>query len=182
MGTQFIARFRTRQVGVPDPEVHDRCPYQPVNARWVAGKMASRRRARQFALQLLFQEDITHYTPDEIRQLFWESNPADPDTRKFAELLFIRSLQNRLEIDDLIRRHAQNWRLERMAVVDRNVLRMAISEFLCVETPKIVVIDEAIEIVRKYGGQESTDFINGILDAVRQELEGRSAEKDSDDG
>ncbi len=144
--------------------------------------MASKRRARQFALQLLFQEDITHYTPDEIQQVFWESNPADADTRQFAEHLFIQSRQNRVEIDDLIRRHAQNWRLERMAVVDRNVLRMAISEFLYVETPKIVVIDEAIEIARRYSGQESTQFVNGILDAVRQELEGRSAEKDSNDG
>lgn len=133
--------------------------------------MSSRRSARELTLKLLFQEDLTRYSPEEIEDTFWDSNPAPLQTRKFAETLFRSYLEDRDRIDDFIRRHAEHWRLERIATVDRNILRMAICEFLYTDTPRVVVIDEAIEIARKYSGDESTEFVNGILDAVKAELE-----------
>ena len=141
--------------------------------------MASRRKARELTLQLLFQEDITHYEADEIRRTFWESTPTDDETRQFAEYLFQRYILNRAEVDRRIGCHAENWRLGRMATVDRNILRMAVCEFLYTETPKIVIIDEAIEIARKYSTEESTEFVNGILDAIRVELEAFAPKNES---
>ncbi|MGH9341521.1 MAG: transcription antitermination factor NusB [Acidobacteriota bacterium] len=133
--------------------------------------MGNRRKARELALHLLFQEDITHYTPEEIREIFWTSNAADAETREYADLIFTQAIENRSDIDALIRSHSQHWRLERMAVVDRNILRLAICEFLHTETPRVVIIDEAIEVARKYSGDESTEFINGVLDAVKRDIE-----------
>ena len=132
--------------------------------------MSSRRKARELALQLLFQQDLSHLTPEETLQIFWEVNPADAENREFAQFLFSKAFRHRSQIDDLIGRHAQHWRLERMAAVDRNILRMAVSEFLYAETPQVVVIDEAIEIARRFSTSESTQFVNGVLDAIREEI------------
>ncbi len=132
--------------------------------------MSSRRKAREFALQLLFQEDLSSVTPEEILEIFWEVNPVDPENREFAEFLFRKASEHRSLIDDLIGRHAQHWRLERMTAVDRNILRMAVSEFLYAETPQVVVLDEAIEIARRFSTSDSTQFVNGVLDAVREEI------------
>ena len=139
--------------------------------------MSSRRKLRELALQLLFQEDLTHSSPEEILDVYLKENLRSSENYEFAEVLFRKSLENRTQIDDLIRRHAQNWRLERMAVVDRNILRMGVSEFLYTETPKVVVIDEAIEIARRYSTEDSSEFVNAILDAIREELESQSVEK-----
>ena len=139
--------------------------------------MSSRRKLRELTLQLLFQEDLTHSSPEEILDVYLKEHPGSSESYEFAEVLFRKSLENRTQIDDLIRRHARNWRLERMAVVDRNILRMAVSEFLYTETPKVVVIDEAIEIARRYSTEDSSEFVNGILDAIREELESQSVEK-----
>lgn len=133
--------------------------------------MGSRRKAREFALQLLFQEDAARNPPGEITQLFWRSNRADRETRRFAETLFEKYLGNRGSVDQLISRHARNWKIDRMAAVDRSVLRMAVCEFLHGQTPPVVVIDEAIEVARKFGGEESSVFVNGVLDSIRRELE-----------
>ena len=90
----------------------------------------------------------------------------------FARLLATRTVEHVEEIDVLIQRHAEHWRLDRMAIVDRNILRMATQEFLYdKETPKTVVINEAIEIARRFSSQESPQFINGILDSIKKELE-----------
>jgi N utilization substance protein B len=140
--------------------------------------MSSRRKAREFALQLLFQQDLARSTPDEVTELFWRLNETDEPTREFAEFLFHEGLRRQETIDEMIRRHTLHWRLDRMAAVDRNILRMAVTEFLCAETPKVVVIDEAIEIARKYSGDESTEFVNGVLDAIRAELDERSEKND----
>ncbi len=139
--------------------------------------MSSRRKARELALQLLFQQDLNEVAAEEVLELFWKVNPADPGNREFAELLFRTTLENRSHIDELIRRHAQHWRLERIAAVDRNILRVAISEFLYTETPHVVVIDEAIEIARRFSTAESSPFVNGILDAIRKEMEDRSVKE-----
>jgi N utilization substance protein B len=126
----------------------------------------SRRKSREFALQILFQEDLT----GSAETTSWESQ-SDQNAREYAEELFSHVIQNETVIEELISRFTQHWRLERIAAVDRNILRMAVAELLFTETPNVVVIDEAIEIARKYGSEKSPDFVNGILDAVRAEIE-----------
>lgn len=133
--------------------------------------MSSRRKARELALQLLFQTDLTRSDPKEILETFWKVNETASKNRAYAEFLFLKAFENQAQIDELIGRHAQHWRMERMAVVDRNVLRMAVGELLYGETPQIVVIDQAIEIARKFSTDESTQFVNGILDAIKDEIE-----------
>jgi len=122
-------------------------------------------------MMLLFQEDLSGVDAAETKRLFWQSHPGDPDTRDFAEYLFDCAIQKKQTVDELITQHASNWRLERIAAVDRNVLRMAITEFLFTDTPRAVVIDEAIEIARKFGGEKSAEFVNGVLDAVMERVE-----------
>ena len=134
--------------------------------------MGSRRKAREYALQMLFQWDITHDTIEQIKATFWDGQDEPEETRMFAETLASRSIENVEKIDRLLERHAENWRLDRMAVVDRNILRLATCEFLYdAETPKTIVINEAIEIARRFSSQESPQFINGILDSIRKEVE-----------
>ena len=131
--------------------------------------MGSRRKSREYALQLLFRSEFTD--PEDSEELIWESKEVDSETRDFAQFLHDRYVENEGRIDRLIQKHARNWKLERMATVDRNILRMAIAEFLFAETPRVVVIDEAIEVARKYSGEEATEFVNGVLDAIRKDLE-----------
>jgi N utilization substance protein B len=137
--------------------------------------MGTRRRARECALQMLFQWDITHDLIEQIAATFWENasgDVEDPETRRFAEALAHGTVERVERIDAIIAKHAENWRLDRMAVVDRNLLRLATYEFLFdAETPKSVVINEAIEIARRFSAQESPQFINGILDSIRKEVE-----------
>jgi len=134
--------------------------------------VASRREAREHALQLLFQIDITGIEPDTAFAPHWREKEVDPATRSFAEQLVRGAAADAIRIDSLIRAASDNWRIERMAAVDRNVLRVAIYELLHEPgTPPAVVIDEAIEIARRFGGEESGEFVNGVLDAVRKEIE-----------
>jgi N utilization substance protein B len=137
--------------------------------------MGSRRKARECALQMLFQWDITHDLIEQIATTFWDGQDGEEEaqeTRTFAENLASGTVGHVERIDALIARHAENWRLDRMAVVDRNLLRLATYEFLFdTETPKTVVINEAIEIARRFSAQESPQFINGILDSIRKEVE-----------
>lgn len=129
---------------------------------------------------MLFQADLSGSGPEECRTLFWNSSDQVRDeVRNYANQLFHRSLSSRDRVDELIRSHAQNWSIERMAAVDRNILRLAIAELLMGETPATVVIDEAIEIARKFGTEKSPEFVNGILDSIRIELE-RSPHEHSD--
>ena len=138
--------------------------------------MSSRRKSREYALQMLFQWDITHDNIEQITATFWDNQDEPEETRAFAEALASGAIAGVEKIDTLIVRHAENWRLDRMAVVDRNILRLAIHEFLYdADTPKVVVINEAIEIARRFGAQESPQFINGILDSVRKEVENPGA-------
>lgn len=131
----------------------------------------SRRKAREFALQMLFQQEVTQDTGDQVGQLFWESNVVAVELRNFADILFEKSLEGQEGIDDLISRHSDNWEIQRIAAVDRNVLRMGITELLFLDTPSSVVISEAMEIARKYGTEGSAKFVNGVLDAIRREVE-----------
>src|SRR5262245_19447555 len=134
--------------------------------------MGTRRKAREYALQMLFQWDITRDVIDTIAASFWENIEEPPVVIEFAHQLVTNTVDHVEQIDALIQRHAEHWRLDRMAVVDRNILRLATQEFLFdIETPKNVVINEAIEIARRYSAQESPQFINGILDSIKKELE-----------
>jgi N utilization substance protein B len=122
---------------------------------------------------MLFQWDITRDTIDQIAATFFENYEEPPSVVEFARLLVVRTVEHVEEIDRVIQRHAEHWRLDRMAIVDRNLLRLATQEFLYDrETPKTVVINEAIEIARRFSSQESPQFINGILDSIKKELEG----------
>ena len=121
---------------------------------------------------MLFQWDITHDSIEQIAATFFDNREESPAIVDFARLLVTRTVEHVEQIDAAIRRHAEHWRLDRMAIVDRNLLRLATQEFLFdKETPKTVVINEAIEIARRFSTQESPQFINGILDSIKKELE-----------
>ena len=130
--------------------------------------VGKRRKSRELAMQMLFQADVGRQTPDEVRQTFWQAREElDPATRGFAEDLFRSATTREAEIDALLEQHSKNWRLTRMPAVDRNVLRMAVAELLDFPgTPAPIVIDEALEIARRYCAPESIDFLNGMLDAI----------------
>ena len=135
--------------------------------------MGERRRARECALQMLYQIDQTEVTAEEVFAQFWHGQQqATEELRAFAESLVRGVMARREQLDGLIADAAEHWKLARMAVVDRNVLRLAVYEMLDEgDTPPAVVIDEAIEISKKFGSEDSGKFINGILDAVRKRLE-----------
>jgi N utilization substance protein B len=129
--------------------------------------MGARRKARELALQMLFQHDMSGNKPDMIISTFEELQKSKPNTREFATKIFHGTVDNLEKIDEMITAQADNWRLSRMAVVDRNIIRMCVYEFLHEnDTPKLVIIDEGIEIAKKYGTQKSSQFINGILDGI----------------
>jgi transcription antitermination protein NusB len=136
----------------------------------------ARHRARQQALQLLFQWDLRRTPVEELMRGYYDSlllseeSIARPRPDEFAEVLLRGVIDQQTEIDDRISRNAAHWRLERMPVVDRNILRLAVYEMLRTDTPPAVVIDEALELGRRFSGEESVHFINGVLDAVRREL------------
>jgi N utilization substance protein B len=135
--------------------------------------VGERRRGREFALQMLFQLDVSGGTPAEVFPGFWELHEAPESAIEFAERLVRGVIAEREELDRWIGGAAEHWRLERMAVVDRNVLRIAIWELLHDRgTPAPVILDEAIEVGKKFGGGESGGFINGVLDTVRRRIEG----------
>lgn len=129
--------------------------------------MGARRKARELALQMLFQHDMSGNEPDMIITTFDDLQKSKPNTREFAVKIFRGTVDHLSELDDMIQAQAENWRLSRMAVVDRNIIRMSVYEFLHeTDTPKLVIIDEAIEIAKKFGTQKSSQFINGILDGI----------------
>ena len=134
--------------------------------------MGTRRKSRELTMRMLFQGDLGKQTPDEVRQLFWTSrDDVDEETRGFAEDLHRVAVARQAEIDALIEQHAQNWRLERMAVVDRNLLRAAVAEMLGFpNTPAPIIINEALEVARRYAAPESVNFLNGVLDAIARDL------------
>jgi N utilization substance protein B len=134
--------------------------------------VGTRRKSRELAMQMLFQGDLGKQTAEEVRGLFWPSrDDVDAETRGFAEELYRVATERRAEIDALIELHAENWRLERMAVVDRNLLRAAVAELLGTpNTPAAIVINESLEIARRYGAPESVQFLNGVLDAIARSV------------
>jgi transcription antitermination protein NusB len=133
--------------------------------------MGIRRDARECALQMLYEYDVGKHSKDEILRTFWHMNEHPEKVRDFANQLFDGTIQRVKEIDKVIQQHTKNWRLNRMAAVDRNVLRLAVFEFLSGgKTPETVVINEALEIAKKFSTQESAQFVNGILDSIKTEI------------
>lgn len=127
-----------------------------------------RRKARELAMQMLFQADMGKQNPDEVRKTFWKArDEVEAETRSFAEDLYRVAVAREKEIDELIEQHSANWKLARMSSVDRNVLRMAVAELTGFPgTPAPIVINEALEIARRYSSPESINFLNGVLDAI----------------
>jgi transcription antitermination protein NusB len=134
--------------------------------------MGRRRKAREVALQLLYQLDVQgESTAEPHLDEFWSRHPVDPEAREFADSLVRGTKLHETKIDEIIAQYAENWELDRMAVVDRNILRQGIFELLWMgEAPPKVVINEALEVAKKFSTQESSRFINGILDRVHKEL------------
>ena len=142
--------------------------------------MPSRHRARERALQILFQWDMRQLPVDECIRLFNETlnseseNPVREHDDSFVGSLVRGTVERQPEIDAMIKKHLEHWRLERMATVDRNVLRLATYELLYTATPPAVVIDEALELARRFSNDESVQFVNGVLDAAHKEIAGRN--------
>jgi N utilization substance protein B len=134
--------------------------------------VGTRRKSRELAMQMLFQGDLGKQKPEEVTALFWDSREdVDDETRGFADDLHRLARGREDEVDALIQKHAQNWRLERMPVVDRNLLRTAVAEMLGFpKTPAAVIINETLEIARRYAAPESIHFLNGVLDAIGRDL------------
>lgn len=136
----------------------------------------ARRRAREAALQMLYHWEVGRATPDEAIAAHGEIEQAarleSPDAEAFAARLVLGTAEHAGEIDQVIAACAEHWRLERMVVVDRLILRMAVFELRHLpEVPPSVVINEAIELARRFGGEESGRFVNGVLDAVKRRQE-----------
>ena len=145
--------------------------------------MGSRRKARECALQMLFAADVAEMSADEVVRSYWAElgeSELDETAREFATRLAARTLSNLELLDERIRSRAEHWRISRMAVVDRNILRLAVYEFLYEPTPRTVAINEALEIARRFSTYEATQFINGILDAIKRDLDEQQPQENID--
>jgi transcription antitermination protein NusB len=134
-------------------------------------------------LQMLFAADVSQTQPDELVKTYWsELGEADIDdaAREFATRLATGTLAHTVELDERIRLRAEHWRIARMAIVDRNILRLAVYEFLFEPTPRTVAINEALEIARRFSTYEATQFINGILDAIKRDLDEHQPQENVD--
>jgi transcription antitermination protein NusB len=133
--------------------------------------MGSRRKSRELALQMLFQWDVGGHSPEHVLGTFLSAQKLHPEVEGFARSLFQGTVQQAKPLDHFLQEHSEHWRVERMAAVDRNVLRLALFELLHEPaTPPSVVINEALEIARRYSGEESVEFVNGVLDGILKSM------------
>src|SRR6266511_2431801 len=143
--------------------------------------MGSRRKARECALQMLFAADFADAVPEEVLKTYWaelDDSETEDTAREFATRLAAGTLVHLEALDERIRSRAEHWRIPRMAIVDRNILRLAVYEFLYEPTPRTVAINEALEIARRFSTYEATQFINGILDAIKRDLDEQQPQQD----
>jgi N utilization substance protein B len=120
---------------------------------------------------MLFQWELGGHTPEHVITSFLQTRKVDSEVESFARALFEGAVGEVEALDRRVREHTEHWRLERMAAVDRNLLRVALYELLHhPETPPAVVINEALEIARRFSGEDSVEFVNGVLDAIRKTL------------
>jgi transcription antitermination protein NusB len=129
-----------------------------------------RTKSREFAMQMLFQWDMSEQEPTKLEAKFWRAAKATDSTRAFANRLFEGAVKDTAAIDELIVKQAENWRLERLAVIDRAILRLAIYELRTTDTPPKVILNEAVDLAKKFSSEEAGSFVNGILDAVHKSL------------
>lgn len=142
--------------------------------------MGSRRKARECALQMLFAADVAETPANDVVRTYWSElgeDEIDMNAREFATRLASGTLAHLETLDERIRSRAEHWRISRMAIVDRNILRLAVYEFLYEPTPRTVAINEALEIARRFSTYEATQFINGILDAIKGDLDQEQPQK-----
>ncbi|MBL7685396.1 MAG: transcription antitermination factor NusB [Deltaproteobacteria bacterium] len=133
--------------------------------------MGNRRKSRESALQILYSIDLGQLNPKEVSELFWKHQTRMPEIEEFAQELVDGVIRNQVEIDQMIEQHSTHWKLNRMACVDRNILRLAVFELLyCREIPRSVTLNEAIELGKRFGTEESGSFINGVLDHLAKEV------------
>jgi N utilization substance protein B len=138
--------------------------------------MSLRSKSREFALQMLFQSELGRQDPARLEVAFWQAARAEPETREFANQLFEGTAAETGRLDALIESHADNWRVGRMSVIDRAILRLAAYELTRTSTPPKVVLDEAIELAKRFSGEEAAPFVNGVLDAIARSLDAASPE------
>lgn len=131
--------------------------------------MGQRHKSREYALQGLYMYDVAKTPIDNIKSFEWLDEPIDNDAREFTLVLIEGTISNLEKIDEVIKKHSKNWTPERLTVIDRSILRMAIFEMLYMDNiPAVVTIDESIELGKTFGGENSGQFINGILDSVKK--------------
>jgi len=139
--------------------------------------MAARHTSRERALQMLFQLEASGDAPERVQEVYWGGLAAELGSKEtsgdaYADRLFLGALRHGSSIDERIQAHAKNWKLDRMSAVDRNILRLAVFEIEHEGQPAAVVITEAIELGRRFSGDESAKFLNGVLDAIRKTIGG----------
>ena len=122
-------------------------------------------------MQMLFQWDMSQQDPAKLEAKFWKGAKAADTTRAFANQLFEGAAKEVKAVDEIIAKHCENWRLERLAAIDRAILRLAIHELNAGDTPAKVVLNEAVELAKKFSSEESSAFVNGVLDAVHKSLQ-----------
>ncbi len=133
--------------------------------------MGNRRKSREAALQALYQIDLAKAEPEKALEQYWKNNIDTEEIQEFANLLVQGVTSHLSELDQLIEKHSTHWKLSRMACVDRNILRMSAYELIyCKDIPASVSLNEAIEIGKKFGTEDSSSFINGILDNLAREI------------
>jgi transcription antitermination factor NusB len=131
--------------------------------------MRKRTKARELALQLLYQINITEDSLENSLEIFWNEHKFSPPIRDFATMLVTGTIDNLSRIDQIITKYAKNWQIKRMATVDRNILRMATYELIFLkDIPPKVSINEAIDIAKKFSDSQSGMFVNGILDKIKR--------------
>ena len=134
--------------------------------------MSKRRKSREHTLKILYRRDITKEDINEIIKSYWKENNINSSITEFSEQLAKGTADNLEKIDDYIKKVSEHWAIDRMGVIDRNLLRMAVQELLFMEDiPLKVTIDEAIEIAKKFGTDDSANFVNGVLDKIKKDLE-----------
>ncbi|HTT34071.1 MAG TPA: transcription antitermination factor NusB [Methylomirabilota bacterium] len=133
--------------------------------------MSLRTKAREFAMQMLFQWDMSQQDPAKLEEKFWKGAKAADQTRAFANQLFEGAAKDVKALDEIIGKHCENWRFERLAAIDRAILRLAIHELNAGDTPAKVVLNEAVELAKKFSSEESGAFVNGVLDSVHKSLQ-----------
>jgi transcription antitermination protein NusB len=144
--------------------------------------MSLRHKSREYALQMLFQWEIGRQEPRRIEDGFWRIARAEKSVQVFANALFEGVAAGAAQLDTVVAAHAKNWRLERMAVIDRAILRLAAYELGAGKTPPKVVLNEAVELAKTFSSEAAASFINGVLDSVLRSLPKKEKEKEKEKG